>query len=238
MAQRASGGTSRHRSDKSVESSRALERPLPLRQAVYNAISEMIIKRDLEPGQHLIENELAAELDVSRQPVREALQRLQTEGWVDLTPGLGAFVHVPTESEADQLLAVRTLLETEAARLAAKHCTVEDATQLWQSQHAGEKALEEDNHERLIAANDELHHYIAKMSCNTILAEHIANIERRARWHYSSTARLRGKESWDEHATLIEAIENRSGRKAAELMRKHAEHTRTNTLAQYSESED
>lgn len=55
----------------------------------------------------------------SRQPVREALQRLDTEGWFDLRPAQDAFVHQPIEEEADQPLSVRTLLEAEAARLAA-----------------------------------------------------------------------------------------------------------------------
>src|SRR5258708_37270649 len=102
-----------------------VERPAPLREAVYNALVEMIITAELQPGEHLVENDLAAQLGVSRQPVREALQRMQTEGWVDLRPALGAFVHVPTEDEADQLLAARTLLETESARLAAEHATPE-----------------------------------------------------------------------------------------------------------------
>src|ERR1044072_7714097 len=86
-----------------------VQRPAPLREAVYEALVEMIVTRELAPGQHLVENELAAHLGVSRQPVREALQRMQTEGWVDLRPALGAFVHVPTEDEADQLLAARTM---------------------------------------------------------------------------------------------------------------------------------
>src|SRR6185295_11955088 len=96
-----------------------LERPGPLRECVYEALLELIITRVLRPGQHLVESELAGHLGVSRQPVREALQRLNTEGWVDLRPAQGAFVHEPTEEEADQLLTVRTLLEAEAARLAA-----------------------------------------------------------------------------------------------------------------------
>src|SRR3981081_3543629 len=88
-----------------------LERPAPLRQAVYDVLVEMIITRELQPGQHLVEHELAAQLGVSRQPVREALQRLQSEGWVEPRPTLVAFVHTPTDAEADQLLAVRTLLD-------------------------------------------------------------------------------------------------------------------------------
>ncbi len=70
-----------------------LERPGPLRERVYEALLELITTRALRPGQHLIESELAGHLGVSRQPVREALQRLNTEGWVDLRPAQGAFVH-------------------------------------------------------------------------------------------------------------------------------------------------
>src|SRR5258705_13387386 len=100
-----------------------LERAAPLRQAVYDILVEMIITRELQPGAHPVEHELAAQLGGSRQPVREALQRMQSEGWVDLRPALGAFVHVPTEDEADQLLAARTLRETESASLAPEHTT-------------------------------------------------------------------------------------------------------------------
>jgi len=203
-----------------------LERPAPLRQAVYDAIAEMIITRELQPGEHLVENELAAHLGVSRQPVREALQRLQTEGWVDLRPALGAFVHVPTDAEADQLLAVRTLLEAESARLAARRATPEHVEHLWELQRTGQKALGADDQEGLVAANAALHAYVVSMSGNTVLADLIALVDRRVRWYYLPIARARGQEAWDEHAELIEAIASRSGKRAGDLMRRHTERTR------------
>jgi DNA-binding GntR family transcriptional regulator len=89
---------------------RPVARPVPLRHAVFDAILEMIISRELKPGEHLGEGELAEHLGVSRQPVREAFQQLQAEGWVDLRPGQGAFVHSPTEKEVNDLLAVRSML--------------------------------------------------------------------------------------------------------------------------------
>src|SRR5919202_3739193 len=95
-----------------------LERPGPLRDRVYDALLELITTRALRPGRHLVESELAGHLGVSRQPVREALQRLNTEGWVDLRPAQGAFVHQPTGDEADQLLTLRTLLDALGAQLA------------------------------------------------------------------------------------------------------------------------
>src|ERR1700726_852101 len=94
-------------------------RPVPLRQSVYEALVELVVGGRLGPGEHLVETELARQLGVSRQPVREALHRLEAEGWVDLRPSPGAFVHVPTDSEVDELLDVRALLEAETARLAA-----------------------------------------------------------------------------------------------------------------------
>ena len=80
---------------------RPVERPVPLRQSVYEALVELVIAGRLTPGQHLVETELARQLGVSRQPVREALHRLEAEGWVDLRPNQGAFVHVPTDKEVD-----------------------------------------------------------------------------------------------------------------------------------------
>jgi DNA-binding GntR family transcriptional regulator len=203
-----------------------VERPAPLREAVYDALVEMIITAELQPGEHLVENDLAAQLGVSRQPVREALQRMQTEGWVDLRPALGAFVHVPTEDEADQLLAARTLLETESARLAAAHASPEQLDHLWELQRSGEAALAADDQEGLVAANASLHSHIVSMSRNKVLADLIGSVERRVRWYYLPIARVRGQDAWDEHADLITAIAAGNGDRAADLMRKHTERTR------------
>jgi len=203
-----------------------LTRPAPLRQAVYDALAEMIITRELQPGQHLVENELAAQLGVSRQPVREALQRLQSEGWVDLRPALGAFVHVPTDEEAGQLLAVRTLLEAESARLAAHAATPDEVERLWDIQRTGLDALAAEDQEGLVAANAALHAEIVSMSGNSVLADLIDSVGRRVRWYYLPIARARGKDAWDEHAELIGAIAKGDGSKAGDLMRGHTERTR------------
>lgn len=203
-----------------------LERPATLRQSVYDALAEMIVTRELSPGEHLVEQDLATQLGVSRQPVREALHRLQTEGFVELRPAQGAFVHVPTDAEADDLLAVRTLLEGESARLAARVATAEQIERLQELQRAGEKALAKGDREGLVSANAALHGHVVAMSGNSVLADLIASVERRVRWYYAPIARTRGKDAWDEHAELIDAIARRNSRRAADLMRRHTERTR------------
>ena len=203
-----------------------LERPGPLRERVYEALLELITTRALRPGQHLVESELAGQLGVSRQPVREALQRLNTEGWVDLRPAQGAFVHEPTEDEADQLLTVRTLLEAEAARLAAAGAGPDGVAALEEVCATGERAVLDDDVDGAVAANAEFHATVMSLAGNTVLADLAAQVHRRVRWYYTPVARQRGKQSWTEHRELIAAISARDERRATEIMRAHTEHTR------------
>ncbi|MFE0730941.1 GntR family transcriptional regulator [Streptomyces antibioticus] len=203
-----------------------LERPGPLRDRVYEALLELITTRALRPGQHLVESELAGHLGVSRQPVREALQRLNTEGWVDLRPAQGAFVHEPTEEEADQLLTVRTLLEAEAARLAAAHADEAGITALEEILALGMRAAEDDDVDAAVALNARFHARVMELAGNAVLAELAAQVDRRVRWYHTPVARRRGRQSWIEHRDLIAAIADHDEARATRLMREHTEHTR------------
>jgi DNA-binding GntR family transcriptional regulator len=180
-----------------------VDRPGPLRHRVQNALRELIIMRSLEPGQHLVESELAQRLNVSRGPVREALQALQAQGWVDLRPGRGAFVHDPSDVEASEVFAVRAALESEAAGLAAADGDESD----------------------VVAANSALHLRIAELSGIHLLCDYIGSVDLRVRWFYKPLVRTRGTASWDEHERLIAALESGDRAKAAGVMRWHTEQT-------------
>ncbi|MFJ3669256.1 GntR family transcriptional regulator [Streptomyces sp. NPDC090106] len=203
-----------------------LERPGPLRERVYEALLELITTRALEPGQHLVESELATHLGVSRQPIREALQRLNTEGWVDLRPAQGAFVHEPTDAEADQLLTVRGMLEAEAARLAALNASEGDVRDLDVIHALGLQAVAADDVDAAVALNARFHAKIMELAGNAVLAELSAQVDRRVRWYYTPVARQRGAQSWTEHRALIDAILAHDEQRATRLMREHTEHTR------------
>ncbi|MFJ1548883.1 GntR family transcriptional regulator [Streptomyces sp. NPDC088246] len=203
-----------------------LERPGPLRERVYEALLELITTRALRPGRHLVESELAGHLGVSRQPVREALQRLNTEGWVDLRPAQGAFVHEPTEDEADQLLSVRTLLEAEAARLAAANSGTAGIAALEELCAKGEQAVADDDMDLAVATSAAFHAKVMELAGNVVLSELAGQVDRRVRWYYTPVARRRGTQSWIEHRSLIAAISSRDEQRATEIMRAHTEHTR------------
>ncbi|MDX3802899.1 GntR family transcriptional regulator [Streptomyces sp. AK04-3B] len=204
-----------------------LERPGPLRDRVYEALLELITTRALQSGRHLVESELAGRLGVSRQPVREALQRLNTEGWVDLRPAQGAFVHEPTEEEADQLLTVRTLLEAEAARLAAAHADESGIAALNEIVAQGVPAVGEDDMDAAVALNARFHAKVVELAGNAVLAELAAQVGRRVRWYCTPIARQRGHQSWIEHRDLIAAIAAHDEQGATRLMREHTERTRS-----------
>jgi DNA-binding GntR family transcriptional regulator len=206
---------------------RPLQRPVPLRQSVYDALIDLIVGGELPPGQHMVETDLARQLGVSRQPIREALHRMEAEGWVDLRPSQGAFVHVPTDHEVDELLDVRALLEAETARLAAGAASPAQVVRLIETCDEGQAAAEADDFARAAAANDAFHAEIAVIAGNAVLAELADIVGRRVQWYYRMVAPARGHTSWDEHRELIAAIGASDAERAQRLARAHTERTRT-----------
>jgi len=206
---------------------RPLQRPVPLRQSVYDALIDLIVGGELPPGQHMVETDLARQLGVSRQPIREALHRMEAEGWVDLRPSQGAFVHVPTDSEVDELLDVRALLEAETARLAAaRKASPAQLARLREICRDGHAAAEADDFATAVAANNVFHAEVAVIGGNAVLAELADIVGRRVQWYYRMVAPARGHGSWDEHAEMIGAIESGDAERAQALARKHTERTR------------
>src|SRR6202023_2202100 len=98
------------------------------------------------------------------------------------------------------------VLAAYSAREAAQHAATEPVARLRELQAAGMAALAADDESALVVANSELHAHIVEMSGNAVLAELISQVERRVRWCYTPIARPRGKEAWQEHADLIQAI--------------------------------
>lgn len=202
-------------------------RPVPLRQSVYDALVDLIVGGELPPGQHLVETDIARQLGVSRQPIREALHRMEAEGWVDLRPSQGAFVHIPTDQEVDELLDVRELLEVETARLAARNAGSDAIVRLRSLCREGQVAAEADDLSKAVAANNAFHGEIAGVAGNSVLAGLASTVSRRVQWYYRLVAPARGHGSWAEHAELIDAIEAHDQDRAQLLARKHTERTRT-----------
>src|ERR1700721_4109358 len=92
----------------------------PLRDQGVTELRQAILSGRLKPGERLVEGRLADELGVSRNPVREAIRVLASEGLIEVTARRGAAVATMTEQEARETIELRALLEGQNARLPAR----------------------------------------------------------------------------------------------------------------------
>jgi len=103
---------------------------LRIKDDVLSVLREAIISGSFAPGQHLREEDLAEQLQVSRGPVRDALATLGHEGLVRIEPHKGATVPLLARRDVDEVYSLRLAMETLAARWAVEHATADDLAAL------------------------------------------------------------------------------------------------------------
>jgi DNA-binding GntR family transcriptional regulator len=178
----------------------------PLRSLVCDELRRLIITGELEPGSRLVEDRLAARLGVSRNPVREALQTLAGEGFVDMLPRRGAVVAEVTVDQAEELFDVRMALEPLAARLAAKRAPAAGVEGLRQVLERARLATEAGDFDLVATCNTDFHQMVVDLSGNDYLRLIVAPMARRVQWVFRTSAATRAPHSWREHEELLRAI--------------------------------
>jgi DNA-binding GntR family transcriptional regulator len=202
----------------------------PLRDRVRERLEQLIIDGTYPPGQHLVETELASRLGVSRGPIREALHELKLRGWVEMRPRQGSFVRRPPTEEVDQFFHVRTLLESEAASLAAGRLTPEILDAMRKEIAAAKAAMAAGDDRRLVEANAVFHGYIHRLAGNVVLQELIEQLDKRLRWYFAPFALERPMQAWQEHEQLVAALAENDRPRAVAIMRTHTEAIRQSYL--------
>lgn len=198
-----------------------LSRNLPLWEQTYIALERLIIHRQLPPGSRLVESDLAAQLDVSRNPVREAIRALEAAGWVEVVPRRGAHVVVPKPNEGDHLFEVRAMLEPEAAALATQRIEPAELAQLRALLQEGTDAAAAGEADRTVELNAAFHRAVFSAARNSVLTRMLVDLEKHAMWHFSAIATARGMHSWHEHGSLLDAMADGDAERAAKEMRDH-----------------
>lgn len=193
----------------------------PLRSLVSDELRRLVITGELEPGTRLVEDRLAARLGVSRNPVREALQTLASEGFVELLPRRGAVVAQVTAEHAEELFDVRMALESLAARLAARNASPEAIAQLRDVLDKARIATDAGDLDGLAAYNTEFHQLVVTAGGNDYLSLLFAPMARRVQWTFRASAASRAPHSWTEHETLLNAIADHDEEYAAALASAH-----------------
>jgi DNA-binding GntR family transcriptional regulator len=129
-----------------------------IREIVYDTLKERILKGQYSPGQRLITNDLANEFNVSRMPIREALQQLEAAtGLVSMIPHKGATVVATSEEDLVEVFQIRVALESLAARLACPNLDESQIDQLESLNHRISDLKHTDDEERFQELNLEFH---------------------------------------------------------------------------------
>ena len=198
---------------------------------VERALRDRILHGEVAPGARLNEVEIAGELGVSRGPIREALQRLASDGLVELQAHRGAFVRRLGPAEVRDLFEVRMALETTAARLAAQRATDAQLADLDALVHAGAEPIGHAD-VRFQGARD-LHARLAEATANPALAAHLTlvNQELRLLRTRSGEVPARAEHAVAEHAAIVAAVRAGDADGAAAAMEAHLRSALTHALS-------
>lgn len=189
----------------------------------YTMMLEGIRRGDFRPTQRLREAEIAARLNISRTPVREAMRRLSADGLIEIAPGRGMMITQFDKSQVRQLYFLRKVLEGAAAGLAAHHATKEDIALMRLYLQKSERSRMQPG--EMAKLNQTLHQTIHEAARNAYVTKALAQLS-------DSLALLPGttfeypnriKQAWAEHRAIIDAIEAGDAVAAEDLARRHIE---------------
>ena len=193
----------------------------PLHGKVISELRQAILNQRLKPGERLIEGRLAEELGVSRNPVREAIRALASEGLIEVTARRGASVVVMTEQEARETIELRALLEGQNARLAARRQDRQTLKHIEIVLNKGTAAVAAKRFDQLSDLNQQFHRELAEAGQNRVLGELLRKLRERTAMLFSPNDPVRQARSWNEHAAILRAIIEGDERAAATLAAEH-----------------
>ena len=200
-----------------------------LHDEVAAQLRERIFSGELAPGAFLDEVALAAQLKISRTPLREALKVLTAEGLVRHEPRRGCFVNQVTTQDLDEIFPVIALLEGRCAHEAALHASDADLEALEAlheklARHARARRIND-----YYAVNFEIHEAIIALADNRWLAQVIGDLRKIVRLARLQQLHAPGRldQSLAEHLTVFAALKARDAEGAEAAMRTHLARQRT-----------
>ncbi|GAS94335.1 GntR family transcriptional regulator [Mycolicibacterium canariasense] len=198
---------------------------------IYDSLREGIIRGTYPQGARLAEQRLAAEFNISRVPLREAVPRLESDGFVRTLPRRSAVVNSWTVQTVHELFDLRLCLEVGAARYAARqvaagastdrlHRALDDATQGLQTRDV-----------YLVAEQStEFHEVIADLTGNELMRSMMRSLAGRMMWLFYMTSDLDNVAAHQDHADIVTAIETGNERLAESVAYAHIERDRQESV--------
>ncbi len=202
-------------------------------QEVYDRLRDMIFRYEIIPGQKLMYQDLADKLGVSRTPVKNALNLLESQGLVRLSRNKGYYVAELSKEEAENLFELREILEVEAARLAVRRFTVEGLNVLVRKNEEYIRSVEHELTRGRFFIDRDFHLQIALMSQNMALHKHLKQVLEITflKHRIDRLGTARGFQVRSEHGDIVQAIRERDEELAAKTVRYHVLRHRENIMA-------
>lgn len=192
---------------------------------VYDKILEDIVQLKYVPGEKISETQLSAVLEVSRAPIKNALAKLEKEGFVSIKPQYGTFVSEISVERAKGICEIREILEAEAVRKAVHNIseeTIQSLEKLFVRMDTMTE-LDDEKYQFIYEVDGKLHNAIYEASGNVIIAEIIQRyspeIQRIQRANMTWADRKIPTQS--EMKKILNALKERNEDKAAEAMKEH-----------------
>ena len=203
-----------------------------MQEIVYDTIRESVLSGKYPPGHHLIAEDLAKELGVSRMPVREALHRLEVAGLVTMSPHRGAVVSEFAEPEIIELYHIRAVLDGLAARLAVPNLTDDDFAQLNARVDEMQTTIKAGETEAFLRANRDFHLVIWKAARAPRLQELLKNLYDTSQPFRNTSVQLPGRADQviEEHRRIAKALMKRDVVAAEKYANDHHERTAVRLL--------
>lgn len=212
---------------------------LPLREVVFYSLRDAILTGQLQPGERLMEIQLAEKLGVSRTPVREAIRKLELEGLAVMIPRKGAEVAKITRKQLKDVLEVRRALEELAVQLACKRITPQEKGELEAVHEHVKLMVEQQNLSEIVSADVQFHETIYKAADNERLLQMLHNLRQqmyRYRMEYLKN-RANHEVMIEEHSAILKAIQECQLSDATKAMRLHIDNQENGVIALIEERE-
>jgi GntR family transcriptional regulator, rspAB operon transcriptional repressor len=193
---------------------------------VFQMLRQSILDQTFAPGSRLQLDELAAKLDVSVTPIKDAINRLAAEGLVEVKPRSGTFVSQISVEELAESLEMRCAIEYFAARAVVQRATADDLRELGLLVEDLDRPIET-SEERVLheQKNRELHERVVSLAGNRKMLEYYRSLNTHismARVHYTSEAwKSRLEQERREHHEILRCIERRDANALADTLRDH-----------------
>lgn len=192
---------------------------------VYSSILDAICDGTLPAGERLTQESVAERLNVSRQPVGQALVLLKSQGFVCESGRRGLMVAPLELGFVRAIYQLRSALDRLAAGLAARNVDAEAIARGERILRAGERALTTGSVQKLIALDMDFHRFIYELSGNSLIADTMSLYWNHLRRVMSGVIRIQSYRDniWPEHRAILEAIASGDAQRAAEFSARHVE---------------